>query len=218
MNVERAFRFVFDDPRWLSKVLIGGVLLIVPIIGQLIVMGYSLRLLKHVTEGYDTPLPEWEDFGGLFMLGLKSFIATFVWALPVLGIVVIGALLSGASNSDGVMVLAVMAAIAYALLLVLVGPAIQARVALTDSAEAGLDYRQILGVVRANPADYLLLVALGIVTGLIGSAGAIVFGIGWLLTMPYSMLVIAHLWGQAWYRSTVQIPSVGPANLPPLEP
>lgn len=64
----------------LVKLLIGGVLMLVPVIGSWIVAGYALRAFKRVLHG-DYALPEWDDFGGDFVNGLIVTIGLFVFGL-----------------------------------------------------------------------------------------------------------------------------------------
>ena len=45
LSIEDAFRFVFRDKKWITKVLIGGIITIIPI-ANFIVLGYILRILK----------------------------------------------------------------------------------------------------------------------------------------------------------------------------
>ncbi len=78
--------FPFKDPKWKTKALIGAVLiffslfLLVPIF---FVYGYFGRVLKRAISGEgEALLPEWDDWGELFVSGLKLFGAGFVYLLP----------------------------------------------------------------------------------------------------------------------------------------
>jgi hypothetical protein len=64
----------------LVKLLIGGVLTLVPVIGSWMVAGYALRAFKRVLRG-DYALPEWDDFAGDFVNGLIVTIGLFVFGL-----------------------------------------------------------------------------------------------------------------------------------------
>lgn len=46
VDIGRAITYVFQDPQWLKKVLIGGLLSLIPIIGWLIIGGYWLRVIR----------------------------------------------------------------------------------------------------------------------------------------------------------------------------
>ena len=69
----RPFAFTFDDPRWLPKILLGGLFYILGIfiVGIIFVLGYQARLARNVIAGVEHPLPEWDDLGEYFAEGLR---------------------------------------------------------------------------------------------------------------------------------------------------
>src|SRR5688572_22503611 len=60
------FTYVFDDPRWAQKVLVGGLFYLAGffIIGWFFLLGYVAQTTRNVIAGVQRPLPEWEDLGG----------------------------------------------------------------------------------------------------------------------------------------------------------
>ena len=84
MDIGRAVMFVFEDEDWLKKVAIGGVLMLVPIFGQLLAIGYGMEIARRVVKGDPQPLPEWDDWGAKAMEGFMSMVIGFVWALPII--------------------------------------------------------------------------------------------------------------------------------------
>ncbi len=94
MNIGKSFTYIFDDPRWLNKILIGTLVLIISsllstiligILGYFIIMGYALEVLRNVRRGDRYPLPEWKDrWGEWLVLGVKLTVALLVWALPAI--------------------------------------------------------------------------------------------------------------------------------------
>ena len=93
MDIGKAFTFIFEDPDWLKKVAIGSGLLLLGIIFSvvligliplIIITGYTVLLVKNVMDGAERPLPEWEDWGDLFMRGLKLFLIVLIWAIPLI--------------------------------------------------------------------------------------------------------------------------------------
>jgi RND family efflux transporter MFP subunit len=93
MDINKSLTFVTEDEQWVTKFIIGAVLALfsIFIIPGLFLAGYTVRLTRNVMDGMEQPLPEWTDWGGLFMDGLYIFIAMFV------GFV----LFSCTSNKDG---------------------------------------------------------------------------------------------------------------------
>ena len=93
MDIGSAFTFVFDDEEWIKKVAIGGGIMLAGLILTPILIGlalflpiggYMLETLRNVRDGQARPLPEWTDFGDLFMKGLMLFIIGFVYNIPTL--------------------------------------------------------------------------------------------------------------------------------------
>src|SRR5437899_2102278 len=78
--------FVFDDPRWIQKVLIGGLFVIASffIIGAFFLYGYLARLARNVIAGVQYPLPEWDDLGEYFAEGAKLFVVGVIYVIPLL--------------------------------------------------------------------------------------------------------------------------------------
>lgn len=81
-NIENAFKFVFKDKGWVVKVLIGGAILIIPIV-QFITFGYALKVLKDAKEGNPAVLPEWGDWAALFKNGFIVFAVGLAYGLII---------------------------------------------------------------------------------------------------------------------------------------
>src|SRR5262245_32433834 len=84
MEIGRAFSFVQDDEAWVTKILLGGVIFLIPIVGQLAVLGYMVKLAQNVSHGVEKPMPAWNEFGDLLMRGLYYFVIVLVYLLPYL--------------------------------------------------------------------------------------------------------------------------------------
>ena len=200
MDIGRAFSFVFQDPRWVTKVLIGALMVVIPVFGWFTLAGYAARILRQVaTSGTDLPLPEWDSLGDLFVAGFKVAAATFVWGLPVS---LLGFALGGLAESGGSAALANCLTLPLGLVVAFVSPAVAARVAVTGSFGEGLQVGQIFALVRRNPADYLIVAVMSFVASLVAVFGLLLFCVGVLATLFYAYLVIFHLYGQAYWRST----------------
>ncbi|MGW8319684.1 MAG: DUF4013 domain-containing protein, partial [Candidatus Promineifilaceae bacterium] len=96
MDFVKAYTFIWKEPGWVGKI-VGAALasffsfLILPIF---LLMGYQIGVVRNVSEGREQVLPEWVDFGKLFMDGLYIAIAAFVYSLPVWLLSCFGALVS----------------------------------------------------------------------------------------------------------------------------
>ena len=90
--------FPFRGKGWFGKLSIAaGVTLlgsIIPIAPTVLLMGYLYELLRRIiVDGEEAALPEWDDWGGYFMNGLKLFGAVLIVLVPfILIFMVVGAL------------------------------------------------------------------------------------------------------------------------------
>ncbi len=99
MDVGRPFKAIFKDPRWVSKMLLQGLLTLVPIV-NFATSGYVLQYEKNVAYGRDEQLPEWSDFGKHWVAGFLVFVAGLIYALPLIVIIMLGvALIVGGAVS-----------------------------------------------------------------------------------------------------------------------
>jgi hypothetical protein len=77
--VSNAFKYPSTG---LIKVLILGVILIIPIV-NFIGWGYLLRIMKATFTGFNE-LPDFDEAGDLFIDGLKIFVIFLIAAIPVI--------------------------------------------------------------------------------------------------------------------------------------
>jgi ABC-type transporter Mla maintaining outer membrane lipid asymmetry permease subunit MlaE len=226
MDFARAFTYVFDDPDWLKKIGIMALIFLIPIIGQLVLLGWMLRITRNVVANDPRPLPEM-DFGADLGTGFQAFIVGLVYAIPILIVAIPFSILTASAanssgNDAGVFValasLCVVAfAIIYGLLLAFMLPAAYANMAVKKELGAGLRFGEIWKLVRSNPGAYLVVVAGTIVASLVAQLGVIACFIGALATYVYAMAINGHLYGQAYREATGGRESVAapPASIPP---
>lgn len=94
-SLKNIVRFPLQDPKWQNKLLIGSLLglanFVIPIVPGLPLMGYLARVLRGGMRNDDASrLPEWDDWGDLFMDGLRVFGVTFITMLPSFVVMFIG--------------------------------------------------------------------------------------------------------------------------------
>ncbi len=212
----RSFTFVGEDPDWIKKILIGGAftLACAVLVGVPFVLGYFSRTLRNVAGGAATPLPEWDDLGGLFEEGLRP---TAVYLLHVLALMVVlavfgGALLlpffvlSGGKNPAGAIeplaALAILALYAVVMLLSFALaaylPAALMRAALRGSVGDGFAWRENLGFIRDNLANYVLALVSYLLASFLAQFGLLLCCVGVFPAMFWSYLVLAFALGQTF--------------------
>lgn len=208
---------------------------VIGLLFSLAVYGYGLGIARQVAAGTDLPLPAWTDWGRLFADGLKAVIISFVWLLiplVLVGVLVFGSLFAGSRGNGpgdggaiGIALLLGFLTLLTFLALAVVLPAAVTRLATTGSIGQGINVPAVLGVVRANPGDYLVILMLvvvgGVVFGIINvvlsiaitaATGGVEAGVvNWPVTIVSSLFttvvqlylgaVTCHLYGQAYYRA-----------------
>lgn len=89
MEMGRAVSYIFEDKRWLSKLMpliLIGFLSIIPIFGLIAValgLGYLVHLAKNVRGGLPRPLPAWDDWQEKLNLGAQILLAIIIYNLPI---------------------------------------------------------------------------------------------------------------------------------------
>lgn len=108
MDINKSFSFPFEDNQWVSKLGLGAVIAMIPIL-NFAWSGYMVELIRNVMNGVREPLPNWDDFGKKFTDGFMLFIAGLVYALPLLIVIclplsgmIIPAFMSGNQDLQGV--------------------------------------------------------------------------------------------------------------------
>jgi len=94
-NLTLLLSYPFKDPAWKKKLLIGMMLMLLScllfMIPSIFIFGYGARIAKKVAdEGGDPVLPEWDDWGGLFVDGLRILVVCLVVSLPVMVFILSG--------------------------------------------------------------------------------------------------------------------------------
>jgi len=223
MEIGRAFSYPFQDPNWVKKLLIGIVMLVIPFVGWLILYGYILRTVRNVARGSDTPLPEWDDFGGDLVLGFKGAVAGVVWALP--GTILNGCtqafstLASRTEDTASLSALAV-ASLCFGCLSFLasvatnyVVPLPLSRLAVSGKLSSAFALPDIFREVRHVGVPLLIVLVVSYGLGVVAVAGILLCIVGILATGLYAWLVQAHLWGQVRRRlSTAEAATLAPAE------
>jgi hypothetical protein len=231
MDFGKAFTFMFEDPDWLKKLGIGtavglvGLLLSPVLIGFLpliMMLGYTVDVVRNVMAGHDRPLPEWEDWGGFLSRGFKVAAALFVWSLPAIllsiPLAIGGALTDQGSGGEAIgitiMVCGGCLLFLWAILVTLLTPAIYVRIAATDRFASAFEFGRMWSFTRDNIGNVIVALLLLIVVSMIASVlallGFVALICGVLITFPLSMLwqylVQAHLFGQ-----------IGKSSITPVE-
>ncbi len=203
MDIGSSFSYMFQDEDWIKKILIGGVVGAIPIV-NFAAIGYMIQIIRNVREGQTLPLPEWDEFGKYFVDGLWIFLIFLVWMIPIIAVGclwLVGAAAVGQNdelaNAFGVVAACFGCLITlWALVVVAVSPAILVRYAEVGEFMAGFQFSELSGIISANVGNYIIVILLMWVAGLIASFGVILCFIGVIFTEFWSYLVAGNLMGQ----------------------
>lgn len=239
IDIGRALQHPFQDQNWLSKLGIGALINVVPIL-NFAGTGYLIEQEVNVKNGADVPMPTWDKLGDMFMHGLKLIAVFFIYALPIIvlscvlsfTIAGIAAVTSGSESAEqaagaGITIVSLglsCLAFVYAIFLLYIYPATIIQYARTRNIAACLRVGEIFGIARKSSGDYimifLVLIGISLVFSIIASILAItVVGLCLLIPLsllatPYINVVVAHLCGQ-YDRSVDPVTTPRPDFAPP---
>jgi len=214
VDIRKAVVFVFEDPRWLIKLVIGDIMilfsfLIVPIF---FLQGYLIEIIRNVMGGEEHPLPEWNNWGVRFKDGLNLTIAGLIYTSPLWlalccsGVSVLPAAMSEGDLTEVTTLLSVsgfslMACLAFLFLwaYAAIAPAIAIQYAREGTLASTLRLGEVFAIVREHLGDIVLAVIVIMVLGAVLSLLGLIPLIGWIFSVGiaiYVLFVTGHLYGQ----------------------
>ena len=213
LDFTRAFTFIFQDPQWVKKTLLGGLfyLLSIFLIGGFIVLGYLAQLMRNVIAGMQYPLPEWDNIGGYLVEGLKLALMVLVWYIPFIFIVLIAVVpmavledteaegAAAALMSCGMGLLMI-----FALFIGILLPAALVIAVARQQASAVFQFRTIIAFIKANAMNYLLTIVVYLVGNMVSQFGIVLFCIGIFWTAFLSMAMVSWALGETYRLSPVK--------------
>lgn len=206
----KPFTYVFDDPRWVSKILVGGLFMLASflLVGVPFLLGYMARLVRNVVDGAQHPLPEWDDLGEYFSEGLTLFGVGLVYMIPmvILGILVgvPAALMSAVQNEHtrdlggGLFGCAACLMVPLGLAVTFFMPASFLMVVTQRRFGAAFELANIWSFIRDNIGNYLLSLAIYFVARFLAGFGIILLCIGIIFTEFWSLVVSSYAFAQTW--------------------
>lgn len=229
-GVKKVVFFPFTGEKWGTKLLIGSAITLaiyIPVAGiaaAIALAGYFGQIMKHVIVADEDPeLPEWKDWGMLFLDGIKIAGASLIYLLPGVLFMIGGYVLflvldlafvfsSASPNSyssafpatfvgNMVGMFGGFGLIWFGLLLMLIGssflpPALGNLIA-KDKFEAAFRIREWWPVLKANFGGYLLAIALvmGIYLLIIMVASSLYITVILCVLIPFALCVGLFLLG-----------------------
>jgi hypothetical protein len=214
MEFGRAFSYAFEDVDWLKKIGIAALVMLIPLIGPIILMGWGLESTRRVINLDPSPLPGWDDFGSFLSKGFQAFVVSLAYTLPVLLVVGCGQValfgsataLGNSNNSDVATGLVTVVSICMGCFVLIFGiaaglviPAAIGNLAATGQLGAAFRFNEVFGLFRAAPGPYILsILVISLAAMVLSPIGGLVCGVGALVTSAFISAFSAHLYGQAY--------------------
>lgn len=214
-RITEAFVWPARDPEWIVKLLIIGLISLIPIVGAINGIGWMLASLDRLRAGDERLAPG--NFSHLAR-GLRVFVVELVYALVIVAIgaafYIPGVLIAVRQGHDGGSPSLIGVAILLNLVafgLVTLGSlaytfALPAFILATDAGgiAAGLRVGEVVRRCRLNPINTLIAGLMLVAASFIGSLGAIVCGIGVIFTAAYALAM------QAWIIRSFELGATAP--------
>ena len=208
----RSFSFPFQDPDWLTKVLIGGVfsMLGIFLVGNFFVLGYLAKLIRNVVAGVERPMPAWDDLGGYFVEGFKLAMVVLVFVLPAVLIMLLAvipaAILEGKGEAVGGLVGAAVTCLMFPLIIAMMVflPSALTRAAAQGRAGAAFELGANFAYIKANLVNYVLAILVYIIANFVSQFGLLLLCVGVFFTGFLSMVMAAYAFGETYRLSPVK--------------
>lgn len=212
MDIVETVKFPSNDDEWIKKILIGGLLMLIPII-NFITLGYYIKTLRRGIDG-ESALPEWDDWGDLFIKGLIVVIVVIIYMLIPLAVLFLsigGAAISSITSGDitpasiGAIIGGSLIFLLLLLIVFLLLPMALSMYAKEDSIGAALRLGEILSRIRSIIGEYIIALIVLWALMLIVSFISLVPFIGWVVVIFaqfYVGLVAAHMFGTIYATSS----------------
>lgn len=205
MKIAKAFSFIFQDPNWVTKVMIGAGIwfsagFTFSLTGAFLI-GYGLEVSRRVIAGDENPLPAWSNLGQRFVDGLLWLFVSVIYFIPAVIIYLVGGTLAQRSQIAFLIVMLLVLAIE-------IGGAMFSLAALGLYAGTGktaslFQFGKIFNLVKNNMPVYLTLALAGnFGMLLIYAVGALACGVGLFAAGPIAQMFIGHLVGQAYLEAS----------------
>ena len=212
MDYGKIIKFPMQDKDWVMKIIIGGILTIIPIV-NFISFGYMFKVMKNSIN--KTPgMPEWKGFTDLFVKGLILFVIELVFLIipiiifgAVAGFSALSAVTGGVSDPLGFVLAILPALFIGGILILIIGfilPMAIAMYAKSDKIGDAFKISESLNRIKSIFGEYLIsyiiIVIFGIILGLIG----LIPIIGWILSFFgtfYLGVAALNMFGELYIKS-----------------
>lgn len=222
MNIERGFRFVFQEKNWLGKVAVGGLIalfsfLIFPL---LIYLGYLVEVTKRTIKDEPQLLPDWDNIGQKLANGFKLFVILLVYLVPFFILYFISFMQLTRSEIDGFRsreitalipmfieaefwgfsILLLFLSILYVILFLLILPFVVGKFVESESINDAFAISEIFSMLKNNLGDAVVILLLTVLLQFLASLGVVLCFVGVLFTGFWANVVMYYLYGELYKK------------------
>lgn len=215
-----AFRYPFQDKEWFSKLVIQGAVqgaLLFSVIGAPFIFGYMILCARRGLEK-SSSLPGWNEWGEMYMLGLRYIAVNIFYILvlfvPLFIILFLSLFLFGFSFSETmlfestesefialssfIVILNIVVAGLSSLVTMILGivqPQLIIMLAKKETLQAIVDFRVIRTFVYQHIGTIVVVLGVGTIAAYLSMIGLMLFAVGILFTAPYYVAVQGYIHG-----------------------
>src|SRR5438105_10576879 len=190
------FAWPFQDPQWFSKIVVQGLIAIIPIVGWIALVGWLVMTIDNYRTGRRQLPPAGFHLERGWVLFLVYLVYAIVFSIP--GGIIQGA---GATNdSPGTQLVGNLISVALSLLLAFLAPSIILHT-YRSGFNGGFDLSGIWQMATSNPTNTIVAGLVIFVAGFIGGFGLLLCCVGLLFTIPYGAAITAG--AVTWYEQVM---------------
>lgn len=212
-SVGDAFSWPFQDQQWFSKIVVQGLITLIPIIGWISLAGWLVILIDNYRVGRHELPPAGFHLERGIVLWVVWVVYAVVFSIP--GDVISGAGARG--DSAGLQGLGNLIGLVASVLLAFLLPSVILHT-YRSGFNGGFDVSGIWEMATRNTTNTVIAGVLIWVASVIGVAGIVLCCVGFLFTAPYGAAIVAGV--VTWYEQVTGggAPATPPAPLAPQPP
>ena len=210
MKFGLSLSFIFKDEYWFKKISLPAICSLIPIVGQIVLLGWSLKIALNIIHQAEEPLPDLA-FGEDLKRGFGAFVIGLAYDLPLFILAVILTLGSSALTKSSSLpameiqvlniFLSVLIGILYLAAYIFSQPATM-NYLVKGKIEAAFKWDEVWQIFSANPWDWvLLLIGTVVISFVLNVLGVIACIIGIFFARAILFAAVGHLMGQAYSLS-----------------
>ncbi len=207
MDIVEGLKYPMNDKNWVKKIIIGGILCIIPIV-NFVVFGYIVDTIKYVVNGQKN-IPEWENWGNKFIKGLCCYIIYLVYVIIPTILCIIGLSMYDMGADNIILSLiglsCAVIAMVVAFIIGFILPMAIANYAVKDRISAAFEFNEIIHRIKSVAGSYILSWVVCIGLFMIIGIVVLIPIVGWIIYIFmafYIYLVMAYYFGTLYVESS----------------